>query len=71
MFLWVYCADVKFVQADNTLQVREEVADLLRLGRVCREVCSWDGGDEVGGGLRWGIRCVQRNGIGRDLSSLC
>ncbi len=70
MSLRVYCADIKLVQADDALQICKEVTDLLSLGRICRKVCSWDGGDEVGGGLRWGIRRVQRDGIGRDLGSL-
>ncbi len=48
MLVRVNCADIKFVQANDALQVREKVADLLRMGRVCRKVCGWDGNDEVG-----------------------
>ena len=42
MLVRVHGADIKFVKADDALQVREKVADLLRLGKVCREVCGWD-----------------------------
>jgi hypothetical protein len=41
----------------------------LGLGRVCRKVCDWDGGDEINCRLRRIIRCVQRDGIGRDMGS--
>ncbi len=47
MLVRVDRADIELVQADDALQVRKEVADLLCLGRVCRKVCGWDGGDEI------------------------
>ncbi len=47
MLVGVNRADIELVQADDELQVREEVADLLCLGMVCRKVCGWDGGDKI------------------------
>ena len=36
VFLRIYCADIKLVQADDALQICKEVTDLLSLGRICR-----------------------------------
>ena len=43
VLLRVYCTDVELVEADDTLQARKKIANLLCLGRICREVRGGDG----------------------------